>query len=75
MTSASLVTSAAMAEPRPPSAAIRATVSSAQVAVADLNRASADDTVARIAADGGRGSAIAADVTKEADVIRMIDEA
>ncbi|WP_204128731.1 SDR family oxidoreductase, partial [Pseudomonas ogarae] len=47
----------------------------AQVAVADLNRASADDTVARIAADGGRGSAIAADVTKEADVIRMIDEA
>lgn len=47
----------------------------AHVAVADLNRASADDTVARIAADGGRAFAIAADVTKEADVIRMIAEA
>ncbi|MGY4258719.1 NAD(P)-dependent dehydrogenase (short-subunit alcohol dehydrogenase family) [Bradyrhizobium sp. USDA 4516] len=47
----------------------------AHVAVADLNRASAEDTVARIAADGGRAFAIAADVTKEADVIRMIDEA
>lgn len=47
----------------------------AQVAVADLSRASAEDTVARIAADGGRSFAIAADVTREADVIRMIDEA
>ncbi|WP_338698811.1 SDR family oxidoreductase [Bradyrhizobium sp. 26S5] len=47
----------------------------AHVAVADLNRASAEDTVARIADDGGRAFAIAADVTNEADVIRMIDEA
>ncbi|MGY4222864.1 NAD(P)-dependent dehydrogenase (short-subunit alcohol dehydrogenase family) [Bradyrhizobium sp. USDA 4503] len=47
----------------------------AHVAVADLNRASAEDTVARIAADGGHAFAIAADVTMEADVIRMIDEA
>ena len=47
----------------------------AQVAVADLNRASAEDTVARIEADGGRAFAIAADVTAEADVIRMIGEA
>ncbi|WP_456731920.1 SDR family NAD(P)-dependent oxidoreductase [Bradyrhizobium sp. USDA 3364] len=47
----------------------------AHVAVADLNLASAEDTVARITADGGRGFAIAADVTREADVIRMIDEA
>ncbi|MCC8972454.1 SDR family NAD(P)-dependent oxidoreductase [Bradyrhizobium brasilense] len=47
----------------------------AHVTVADLNRASAEDTVARIAADGGRAFAIAADVTMEADVIRMIDEA
>jgi NAD(P)-dependent dehydrogenase (short-subunit alcohol dehydrogenase family) len=47
----------------------------AQVAVADLNRASAEDTVARITFDGGRAFAIAADVTSEADVIRMIGEA
>ncbi|MCP1756719.1 NAD(P)-dependent dehydrogenase (short-subunit alcohol dehydrogenase family) [Bradyrhizobium elkanii] len=47
----------------------------AHVAVADLNRTSAEDTVARIADDGGRAFAIAADVTQEADVIRMIDEA
>ena len=47
----------------------------AHVAVADLNRASAEDTVARIAADGGRAFAIAADVTREADVVRMIAEA
>ncbi|MFQ3459138.1 SDR family oxidoreductase [Bradyrhizobium sp. UFLA01-814] len=47
----------------------------AHVAVADLNPASAEDTVARIADDGGRAFAIAADVTQEADVIRMVDEA
>jgi NAD(P)-dependent dehydrogenase (short-subunit alcohol dehydrogenase family) len=47
----------------------------AHVAVADLNRGSAEDTVARITADGGRAVAIAADVTVEADVIRMIGEA
>lgn len=47
----------------------------AEVAVADLNLASAEDTVGRIKAEGGRGFAIAADVTREADVRRMIDEA
>jgi len=47
----------------------------AHVAVADVNRASADDTVAHITAEGGRAVAIAADVTVEADVVRMIDEA
>ena len=47
----------------------------AHVAVADLNLASAEDTVARITAEGGRAFAIAADVTVEADVVRMIDEA
>ena len=47
----------------------------AHVAVADLNRASAEDTVARIGAEGGRAFAIAADVTRESDVVRMIEEA
>jgi NAD(P)-dependent dehydrogenase (short-subunit alcohol dehydrogenase family) len=47
----------------------------AQVAVADVNLASAEDTVGQIAAEGGRGFAIAADVTLEPDVRRMIDEA
>ena len=47
----------------------------AQVAVADVNLASAEDTVGRIAAEGGLGFAIAADVTLESDVRRMIDAA
>jgi NAD(P)-dependent dehydrogenase (short-subunit alcohol dehydrogenase family) len=48
----------------------------AQVAVADLNRASAEDTVGQIVAEsGGRAFAIQADVTVKADVRRMIDEA
>src|ERR1700680_3408593 len=47
----------------------------AQVGVADVNRASAEDTVARIAAEGGVAFAIEADVTSEPDVDRMIDEA
>jgi NAD(P)-dependent dehydrogenase (short-subunit alcohol dehydrogenase family) len=47
----------------------------AQVAVADVNLSSAEDTVGRIAAEGGRGFAIAADVTLESEVRRMIDEA
>jgi len=47
----------------------------AQVAVADVNLASAEDTVGRIKAEGDRAFAIAADVTIEADVKRMIDEA
>jgi NAD(P)-dependent dehydrogenase (short-subunit alcohol dehydrogenase family) len=47
----------------------------AQVAVADVNLASAEDTVSRIKIEGGRAFAIQADVTREADVVRMIDEA
>ncbi len=47
----------------------------AEVAVADVNLASAEDTVGRIKADGGRAFAIVADVTVETDVKRMIDEA
>ncbi|QWG15494.1 SDR family oxidoreductase [Bradyrhizobium sediminis] len=47
----------------------------AEVAVADLDLASAEDTVGRIKAEGGRAFAIAADVTLESDVRRMIDEA
>jgi NAD(P)-dependent dehydrogenase (short-subunit alcohol dehydrogenase family) len=44
----------------------------AQVAVADQNAASAADTVERIRAEGGRALAIEADITREADVTRMI---
>ena len=47
----------------------------AAVAVADLDRKSADDTVARIAQDGGRSFSIEADVSQEAAVMRMIEEA
>src|SRR5882672_5911295 len=47
----------------------------AHVAVADIHRASADDTVTRIAAEGGRAFSIEADIAREADVNRMIDEA
>src|SRR4030081_928095 len=47
----------------------------AHVAVADLNRASADDTVQRVTAEGGRAFSIEANIVHEADVNRMIDEA
>jgi len=47
----------------------------AHVAVADRNRASADETVARIAAERGQAFAIEADVTIESDVRSMVDEA
>jgi NAD(P)-dependent dehydrogenase (short-subunit alcohol dehydrogenase family) len=47
----------------------------AHVAVADVNRASADDTVARIAGEGGRAFSIAADIAREAEVNAMIDAA
>ena len=47
----------------------------AHVAVADIHRASADDTVTRIAAEGGRAFSAAADIAHEEDVARMIDEA
>ena len=47
----------------------------AHVAVADLNRASADDTVQRIMAEGGQAFSIEANIAREEDVNRMIDEA
>ena len=47
----------------------------AHVAVADVNRISADHTVSQIATEGGRAFSIQADVTSEGDVARMIDEA
>jgi NAD(P)-dependent dehydrogenase (short-subunit alcohol dehydrogenase family) len=47
----------------------------ARVAVADVNRVSADDTVQRVTAEGGRAFSIETDVSREDDVIRMIDEA
>lgn len=45
------------------------------MAVADVNLVSADDTVGRISAEGGSAFAIHADVTSEAEVSRMIEEA
>ncbi|HXM00630.1 MAG TPA: SDR family NAD(P)-dependent oxidoreductase [Rhizomicrobium sp.] len=47
----------------------------AAVAVADRDPASAAATIAMIARDGGKGFAITADVTQEADIVRMIDRA
>ena len=47
----------------------------AHVAVADVNRASADDTVQRITAEGGQAFSIEANIAREDDVNRMIDEA
>ena len=47
----------------------------ASVAVADRDRASAEATVVMIERESGRAFAIEADVTKEADVQRMIEEA
>ena len=47
----------------------------ASVAVADRDRASAEATVVMIGRESGRAFAIEADVTKEADVQRMIQEA
>jgi NAD(P)-dependent dehydrogenase (short-subunit alcohol dehydrogenase family) len=47
----------------------------ASVAVADRDAASAEATVAMIASEGGKGFAITADATKEADIERMIDKA
>src|ERR1041384_7489054 len=47
----------------------------AHVAVADLNRASADDTVQRITAEGGQAFSIEANIAREEGVNRMIDEA
>src|SRR5438128_11101139 len=47
----------------------------AWVAVADMNQASAEETVGRIRQEGGGALAIAADIGREADVARMIGEA
>jgi NAD(P)-dependent dehydrogenase (short-subunit alcohol dehydrogenase family) len=47
----------------------------AHVAVADRVSASAEETVARIAAEGGQAFAIGADVTVEAEVRRMVEDA
>ncbi len=47
----------------------------ARVAVADRVRESAEDTVELITRQGGLAQAIEADITVEADVTRMIDEA
>ena len=47
----------------------------AAVAVADMNRASADETLARFDTAGGRGFSITADISREGDVERMIEEA
>jgi len=47
----------------------------ARVAVADMNRAGAEETVCRIRQEGGGALAIEADIGREADVARMIGEA
>jgi NAD(P)-dependent dehydrogenase (short-subunit alcohol dehydrogenase family) len=47
----------------------------AAVAVADMNKASADETVAAIGAEGGKAATIAADISIPDDIVRMIDEA
>jgi NAD(P)-dependent dehydrogenase (short-subunit alcohol dehydrogenase family) len=46
----------------------------AQVMVADLNPALAEETAAAITAEGGRARAIAADVSREDDCRRMVEE-
>src|SRR5436305_14751424 len=47
----------------------------ARVAVADVNRASDDDSVARIAGEGGHPFASQADIAREADFSRLVVEA
>ena len=47
----------------------------AQVAVADMNLTSADETVAKIKGEGGTGFSIKADISKPADIIAMIAKA
>lgn len=47
----------------------------ARVAVADRNAASAGETVSLLRAEGGDGVVVAADISREADVVRMVDEA
>ncbi len=47
----------------------------ASVAVADVNKASAEETVAKITSEGGKASAVEADISKQNDIPRMIEEA
>lgn len=47
----------------------------ASVAVADINKASAEETAATIAREGGKASVITADMAKPDDITRMIAEA
>ena len=47
----------------------------ARVAVADMHRASAEETVGLVRKEGGGALAIEADIGREADVARMIGEA
>lgn len=47
----------------------------ASVAVADTNRASAEETVSLIDKEGGKAHAIEADISKPADIERMVAEA
>lgn len=47
----------------------------AEVAVADMNLPSAKETVAQIAKEGGKASAIEADISKPGDIERMVAEA
>ena len=47
----------------------------ARVAVADRDRAAADATVGLIAADGGEGLVIEADISREDDIVRMTQTA
>lgn len=47
----------------------------ASIAVADINKASAEETAATIAREGGKASVITADMAKPDDITRMIAEA
>ena len=47
----------------------------AYVAVADMNCESAEDTVQRLTTEGGQAFSIEANIARENDVNRMIDEA
>ncbi len=47
----------------------------ARVAVADMNRDAAQETVGRIASEGGSAVAVLADIRKPDEVVRMVDEA
>jgi 3-oxoacyl-[acyl-carrier protein] reductase len=53
--------------------ALRLAAGGAQAVVADVDEAGAKETVARIEVEGGHATAIAADVTKDDDIRRMID--